>query len=268
MIILPFQEYDPIFDDTSEWANNEDNDMSQQPTSSRFHKRGSANSAFPDKSTDETHSRFRRRNNSAVSPSQPSEPISDNITQTAFHDEDDFFPMENISGPLSDSEDLFKDDSEKSSSSKSLAGFFILTAFLVVAVCATFLIKSRLSNRHSELTVPPKTTETAATAPTTVPDTDATQGTVAAPAETQTTTAATSDYQTLKTGDKNKDVKKMQERLLKLGYIGQESCTGYFGEYTEKIVKRFQKKAGLEQTGIADNETLTRLYADDAPKWR
>ena len=60
----------------------------------------------------------------------------------------------------------------------------------------------------------------------------------------------------------------MQQRLVKLGYIDEKSCTGYFGEYTEKVIKRFQKKAGLQQTGIADNETLTRLYADDAPKWR
>lgn len=73
-------------------------------------------------------------------------------------------------------------------------------------------------------------------------------------------------YKELKHKDKNYDVLKMQNRLCELGYITQKSCTGYFGDFTLKKLKEFQKAAGLEQTGIADSETLTKLYSKDAPK--
>ena len=80
------------------------------------------------------------------------------------------------------------------------------------------------------------------------------------------TTSSETKYKTLKKGDKGKAVLKMQKRLCRLGYIKENSCTGYYGEFTEKIIKQFQKAAGLKQTGKADSKTLTRLYADDAPK--
>jgi len=83
-----------------------------------------------------------------------------------------------------------------------------------------------------------------------------------------TTTAMTRDtteYQTLRLGDNNQEVKKMQIRLKELGYIDSSSCTGYYGDFTKKIIKRFQKKAGLKVTGIADPETLKILYSDKAP---
>lgn len=187
--------------------------------------------------------------------------------------------MEETAGPLSDTDDLFADFSDNSSRAptRSFAGFFILTGLLVVMICATFIVKSLLSKNHGQLpfhtdasaTVSATDSDAIDTAETNTAEPDAArQATTAAPTETQTTATVASDYQTLKMGDKNKDVKKMQDRLFTLGYIGEGSCTGYFGDYTEKIVKRFQKKAGLDQTGIADNETLTRLYADDAPKWR
>ena len=93
-----------------------------------------------------------------------------------------------------------------------------------------------------------------------------TQATTETTVTTTTTTTAAPLYPTLKKGDRNKDVKKMQERLCKLGYMSEESCTGYYGSLTESCVKLFQKKAGLPKTGKADSDTLTRLYAADAPK--
>ena len=326
MIILPSQEFDPIFDDSSEWSN----DIPQQPTfprgasrfhkrgsadsfptaeptepaSSRFHKRGSADSLPTAEPTEPASSRFHkrssadslptaepmasaasrfhRRDNRAVSASPTSEGLYSG-TQPQTDDRDDLFPLEDVDGPLSSSEDLFGDDPdnhsevsfdefespEKNSFFKSFAGFFILAALLVIAVCGTFLIKNKLSKGENLLSLDSGTKQTSATTPTTVSNKDASEKTTTTqPTETQTTTAAAPRYPTLKMGDKNADVKKMQDRLLKLGYIGEESCTGYFGDYTQKVVKRFQKKAGLTETGIADNETLTRLYADDAPKWR
>lgn len=79
------------------------------------------------------------------------------------------------------------------------------------------------------------------------------------------TTFTTKHYEALSPGQQNDDVMIMQKRLAQLGYIKIDSCTGYYGEITEKMVKMFQQKAGLKQTGIADSETLARLYADDAP---
>lgn len=87
------------------------------------------------------------------------------------------------------------------------------------------------------------------------------------PATVETTTTTTAPaYKALEPGNKGKDVQKMQERLYKLGYITKESCTGYYGEATQKYLKIFQRNAGLPQTGLADSETLAVLYADDAPR--
>lgn len=82
----------------------------------------------------------------------------------------------------------------------------------------------------------------------------------------KTTTTTAPELKTLRPGAENDEVLRMQKRLAELGYMSQESCTGYYGDYTKKKVKAFQKNAGLKQTGIADVKTLKRLYADDAPK--
>ena len=74
------------------------------------------------------------------------------------------------------------------------------------------------------------------------------------------------NYKELKKGDKSENVLKMQNRLCELGFLTESSCTGYYGDFTVKKVKLFQKAAGLEQTGTADPMTLERLYAKDAPK--
>ena len=141
MILLSHQEYDPFFDDTSDWSDN--NEISPQPTSSRFHKRGSAQAAFSDEPKQNSGpSRFRRRSDGASS--QSTKTISDDFAQTKY-DNDDF------SGSLNDSQDFGEEQYETSSSSKSFAGFLILTALLVVAVCSTFLVKNHLSKNHGDL---------------------------------------------------------------------------------------------------------------------
>ena len=50
----------------------------------------------------------------------------------------------------------------------------------------------------------------------------------------------------------------MQQALTDLG-LYYTSITGHFGERTEKAVRLFQKKAGLPQTGVADERTLELL---------
>ncbi|MDO4867786.1 MAG: peptidoglycan-binding protein [Clostridia bacterium] len=72
-------------------------------------------------------------------------------------------------------------------------------------------------------------------------------------------------YTTLSRGDKSDEVLEMQNRLYMLGFL-LDDRDGAFGSKTQTAVKLFQQAAGLEPTGIADNETLTILYSDDAPR--
>ena len=51
-----------------------------------------------------------------------------------------------------------------------------------------------------------------------------------------------------------------RERLEELGYLDTE-YDGYYGEHTGECVKEFQRVNGLEQTGVADVDTLKRLYS-------
>ena len=71
--------------------------------------------------------------------------------------------------------------------------------------------------------------------------------------------------QTLKSGMKNDDVLKMQNRLLELGYMFVKP-SGLFADGTEQAVKDFQYLNGLPTTGIADPVTLQKLYSSGAKK--
>ncbi len=73
------------------------------------------------------------------------------------------------------------------------------------------------------------------------------------------------EYATLSKGDKSDEVLEMQNRLFMLGFL-LDDRDGAFGSKTQTAVKLFQQAAGLEATGIADNQTLTLLYSDDAPR--
>ena len=79
------------------------------------------------------------------------------------------------------------------------------------------------------------------------------------------------DDLSLNTGDEykcdSKDVWALQHRLWNLDYLGVvDNVTGYFGDLTEQAVKDYQKAAGFEVTGIADNKTIKALFMSDAPK--
>ena len=71
-------------------------------------------------------------------------------------------------------------------------------------------------------------------------------------------------YETLAKGAKSDAVLELQNRLYELGYLNDDR-DGNFGNKTQTAVKKFQAAVGLEATGIADAETQTRLFADDAP---
>ena len=72
-------------------------------------------------------------------------------------------------------------------------------------------------------------------------------------------------YQTLQKGSKGDEVKALQQRLIELNYLSG-SADGDYGGKTASAVELFQSTAGLTATGIADADTQTALFADDAPK--
>ncbi|MBQ3331329.1 MAG: peptidoglycan-binding protein [Ruminococcus sp.] len=65
------------------------------------------------------------------------------------------------------------------------------------------------------------------------------------------------------TGDYSDDIYKIQERLIALGYMTGEA-DGEFGEMTAVAVKNFQTANGLEATGIVEQATYDKLFADSA----
>ena len=73
------------------------------------------------------------------------------------------------------------------------------------------------------------------------------------------------EYRTLSKGDKGDEVLEMQNKLYELGYL-EGDRDGDFGKVTLTAVKKFQQQAGLNVSGIADNETLTLLFSDSAPR--
>ncbi len=69
----------------------------------------------------------------------------------------------------------------------------------------------------------------------------------------------------LRSGDSGAAVKRMQERLISLGYLSGKANSD-FGSATELAVRAFQKQAGLWEDGVAGPKTLSKLYSSSAPK--
>lgn len=73
------------------------------------------------------------------------------------------------------------------------------------------------------------------------------------------------NYLPLKTGDTGEEVVEMKKRLQELGYFRAEAdLSGTYNKTCAERVQMFQEKNGLSPTGIADNETLTLLYSEEA----
>lgn len=72
----------------------------------------------------------------------------------------------------------------------------------------------------------------------------------------------------LQKGSKGDDVKKLQSRLIELGYIcGTGTADGIYGNGTYNSVKDFQRLKGLSVDGIAGPDTLTTLYSADPERY-
>ncbi len=65
-------------------------------------------------------------------------------------------------------------------------------------------------------------------------------------------------YAALSRGDKNSDVKSMQQKLNALGYL-KDAPDGSYGPATETAVKSFESAVGLSADGKADDKMLSRL---------
>ena len=66
-------------------------------------------------------------------------------------------------------------------------------------------------------------------------------------------------------GDSGSAVKKVQQRLKKLGYY-TGSADGDYGGGTKTAVKNFQKRNGLKATGTVNQKTLSKLNSSSAKK--
>ena len=67
-------------------------------------------------------------------------------------------------------------------------------------------------------------------------------------------------------GDKGDAVKKVQKRLIALGYLSGGSDDGSFGNQTKNAVKEFQSRNGLSTSGSVNSATLKKLNSSDAKK--
>ena len=67
-------------------------------------------------------------------------------------------------------------------------------------------------------------------------------------------------------GDKNDTVKKVQKLLIKYGYLSSGNDTGYFGNYTEAAVKKFQQRNGLTADGNVGQKTMSVLTGNNVVK--
>lgn len=86
------------------------------------------------------------------------------------------------------------------------------------------------------------------------------------PAPGEPTPSPTPDmtiYELLQRGMSGENVRKLQEKLVALGYLNG-SADGVFGGKTEAAVQAFQQASGLPASGIADSETQRCLYAAKA----
>ena len=68
----------------------------------------------------------------------------------------------------------------------------------------------------------------------------------------------------LRIGVRHEIIKKLQQRLMDLGFMDNDEPTDYFGEMTQQAVKHFQRQNELPMDGIVGNVTWEAIMAEDA----
>lgn len=105
---------------------------------------------------------------------------------------------------------------------------------------------------------------------TVLPDQETSQSAAATPAPAVTkapdvaarpTISPNPKYKNLRKGDRGDNVKKLQERLIELGYLTGKA-DGAYGNQTRKAVLLFQYHNGLTRDGVAGKATQTVLFED------
>ena len=147
--------------------------------------------------------------------------------------------------------------------------FGILIALLYVPMISRSILSvSSLADAASAVptaTSVPDPVTFSPTPPVTMPPT-------AIPSEAPTTppsdVVTLSKYTTLRPGDDNASVVTLQQRLTDLGYLDSDMPVSQYNESIESAVILFQRACNMEQSGIADGNTQTSLYADDAQTYR
>ena len=95
--------------------------------------------------------------------------------------------------------------------------------------------------------------------PTVEPQNSTPQPATAVPVTPTPAPTAEPTYVSLKNGDRNDQVKALQQALIALGYL-EGDADGIFGKNTETAVKAFQKENGLTDDGIAGAQTQSALF--------
>ena len=65
-------------------------------------------------------------------------------------------------------------------------------------------------------------------------------------------------------GDEADIIATIQERLMALCYMDSDEPTSYFGPATEAALKRFQRVHYMAESGVADEQTTSVLFSDNA----
>ena len=68
----------------------------------------------------------------------------------------------------------------------------------------------------------------------------------------------------LENGSRGEDVTALQARLIELGYL-DDDADGIFGPNTEGAVRAAREAAGLDDSGLADDEFQFALFRADFP---
>lgn len=72
--------------------------------------------------------------------------------------------------------------------------------------------------------------------------------------------------QTVQRGSGGEQVRRVQRRLYALGYLTANGVDGIYGKGTQAAVSAFQRRNKLTENGIADRDTQTVLFSEDAVK--
>ncbi len=73
--------------------------------------------------------------------------------------------------------------------------------------------------------------------------------------------SADSDFENLSFGMQEDRIINLHEKLTQLGYYSQ-TIDDIYGNGTKSAVTSFQRRNGLAETGIVDEETLYALYSE------